>query len=85
MNEMSTTAWAAALALSATGLVLTIALPPDPWPYVGAAMVAAAPVLALAALIRAPRWKAAVVVVALTLVPVAVLVAALYVVASASS
>ena len=77
--------WAfAALALAVTGLILTFSLPPDPLPYVGGAMVALAPVVALVALIRDPNRKAAAFALGVALIPLALLTLVLYVVAARS-
>ena len=78
--------WAfVAMALAVIGLILTLSLPPDPLPYVGGAMVAIAPVIALVALIRDPSRKTAAFALAVALVPVAVLTLLLYIVATRSS
>ena len=78
--------WAfVAVALAVLGLILTLSLPPDPWPYVGGAMVAIAPVIALVALIRDPSRKIAAFALAVALVPVAVLTLLLYLLATRSA
>ena len=78
--------WAlVAVALAGIGLILTLLLPPDPWPYVGGAMVAIAPVIALVALIRDPSRKTAALALAVALVPVAVLTLLLYLLATRSA
>ena len=74
-----------AMASAIIGLILTLSLPPDPWPYVGGAMVAVAPVIALVALIRDPSRKAAAFALAVAMVPVAVLTLLLYLLATRSS
>jgi len=83
-EEMET--WAlAAIALAMVGLVLTLSLPPDPLPYVGGAMVMAAPLCAFVGLVRDPSRKAAAFALGVALIPLALLVLALYVVATRST
>jgi hypothetical protein len=73
-----------AVTLALTGLLLTVALPPDPWPYVGATMVVTASIVALVALLRDPSRKAALVALAVALLPLALLMLAFYVLAARS-
>ena len=78
--------WAlVALGLAITGLILVFSLPPDPWPYVGGAMVVIAPLIALVALIREPNRKVAAFALGVALIPLVLVTLVLYLVATRSS
>jgi hypothetical protein len=76
-------AWAA-LAVGVVGLVMVFSLPPDPGPYIGAALMVLAPLLAIAAFVRSRRTVTAVAM-ALAVIPLGLLILALYVVATDTS
>jgi hypothetical protein len=64
--------------------VVTFSLPPDPWPYVGAALMLLAPLLAIAAFVRSRR-VVTVLVAVLALIPLGLPSVVLYVIAHDTS
>ncbi len=78
-REVHWLAWAA-VASGVLGLVLTFS-GVDPWPYVGAALICLAPILAICAFVRSRRFTTGLVVV-LALVPLGLLILMMYMIAT---
>ncbi len=70
-----------AILIAAFGLVLVFSGQPDPWPYVGVALIATGPLIAIVVMIRSFR-PASVLAFLLTLIPAGLFAWLLYIVAT---